>query len=334
MHGNMKTKRLLEKVAGFFRYGVYGLVLFGAAGCTSMPSFSPTSAALQLDIAPRLAPSQIVHPRRPIVLRVAKYSDARSAVPSGKIGDINATVFDMLGTELVMEDLSGTVTAAMANQLGAGGLQTVADSGNPAAGGADFEVSGVIREFSLNIGGRDAVSIVVETTLRDSRAGRILWSGAVAEKADRFAGVAGNTRNSITRYLSDALAKVSAKTRDAISESIMQTYPELFQQAASARQSAPGVTVLVAPPQQAPASQAVGPGTTGRLAIATIPARAKVYVADVYYGLSPLNLELEPGIYTINLKLDGFKTATEKVSVRKGVATELEIRLLGPSMNH
>jgi hypothetical protein len=327
MNGNMKTNRLLGKVGGLFRYGIYGVVLLGAAGCTNMPSFSPTPAALQLDIVPKLAPSQIVHPKRPIVLRVTKYTDVRSAAPSRKIGDINATVFDMFGTELVMEDLSGTVTAAMVNQLSAGGFQTVADGGKTAAGSADFEISGVIREFSMNIGGRDEVSIVVETTLRDARSGGILWSGAVAEKADRYAGVTGNTRSSITRYLSGALAKVTAKTRDAISASIMQIYPERFDQAAATRDATPGVTVLVAPPGRMSASQAARPGMTSQLAITTIPARAKVYVADVYYGLSPLKLELEPGIHTIHFKLDAFKTATEKVSVRQGETTELEIRL-------
>jgi hypothetical protein len=327
MQGNMKTNQLLGKVGGFFRHGVYGVILLGVAGCTSMPSFGPTPAALQLDIAPQLAPSQIVHPKRPIVLRVSKYADARSAAPSRKIGDIKATVLDIHGIELVMEDLSGTVTAAMVNQFSASGFQTVADGGKAAAGGVDFEISGVIREFSMNIGGRDEVSIVVETTLRDTRSGSVLWSGVVAEKADRYAGVTGNTRSSIIRYLSVALAKVSAKTRDALSGSIRQTYPDLFGQAAPARDSMPGVTVLVAPPERMSASQAARPGMTGQLAITTIPARAKVYVAGVYYGLSPLKLELEPGIYTIDFKLDAFKTATEKVSVRKGETTEMEIRL-------
>jgi hypothetical protein len=234
----------------------------------------------------------------------------------------------MQATELVMENLASTVTAAIVNQLSVSGFQTVTEDGKAAAGSADFEVSGVIREFSMNIGGRDEVSIVVETTLRDTRSGGVLWSGAVAEKADRYAGVTGNTRGSITRTLSRALAKVSAKTRDAISDSIMQAYPERFDQVATARDTAPGVTVLVAPPRRTPASQAARPGMTSQLvAITTIPARAKVYVADVYYGLSPLKLELEPGIYTINVKLDTFKTATEKVSVRKGEITELEIRL-------
>ena len=335
MNGNMKTNRLLAKVGGLFRDGVYGAVLLGVAGCTnlpslslpSLPSFGFTPAALQLDVAAKPAPGEIVHPKRPIVLQVAKYADARPVAPSRKIGDIKATVLDMHGTELVMEDLSGTVTAAMANQFSASGFQTVANGGKAAAGSADFEISGVIREFSMNIGGRDEVSIVVETTLRDTRSGGILWSGAVAEKADRYAGVTGNTRSSIIRYLSVALAKVSAKTRDAISGSIMQTYPDLFGQTEPARDSTPGVTVLVAPPERVIASQATRPGMTGQLAITTIPARAKVYVADVYYGLSPLKLELEPGIHTLHFKLEAFKTATEKVSVRKGETTELEIRL-------
>jgi len=322
----MKTNQLLGKVASLFQYGICGVVLLGAAGCTSMPSFGTTPAALQLDIAPKLAPGQIVHPKSPIVLRWSEYTDARPAAPSRKIGDIQATVMDMHGTELAMENLAGTVTAAMVNQLSASGFQTVTEDGKAAAGSADFEVSGVIREFSMNIGGRDEVSIVVETTLRDTRSGGVLWSGVVAEKADRFAGVTGNTRSSITRYLSGALAKVSAKTRDAISASIMQAYPERFDQVATARDATPGVTVLVAPPGRMSASQADRPTMTSQLAITTIPARAKVYVADVYYGLSPLKLELEPGIYTINVKLDAFKTATEKVSVRKGETTELEIR--------
>ena len=332
MDGNVKMIRLGSSAGRPFMWGICGLVLLGVAGCSSlpsmsMPSLSLTSPPLQLDIAANPAPGQIVPARRPIVLHVARYAAAGPAATSGKVGEISAGVNDMLGTELHVQDVSGTVTAAMAKQLGASGFQTVVGGGKAAAGSRDFEVSGVIKEFSMNIAARDEVSIVVETTLRDGRNGGILWSGVVTEKADRFAGVTGNTWSSITRYLSDALAKVSAKTRDAISESIMQTHPELFQQAASARPSAPGVSVLVAPPRQAPASQAVGPGMTGRLTIATTPSRAKVYVADVYYGLSPLKLDLEPGIHTLHFKLEAFKTATEKVSVRKGETTELEIKL-------
>lgn len=327
MTENMKTKQLPEKASRLFRRGIYGAVLLGVAGCTSMPTFGTTPAALQLDIAPQLVPGQIVHSKSPVTLRVVKYADARAAGPSRKIGDIKATVFDMHGSELVMENVASTVTAAMVNQLSASGYRMVTEDGKVAAGDADFEVSGVIREFSLNIGGRDEVSIVVETTVRAARSGGVLWSGAVVEKADRFAGVSGNTRSTITRYLSGALAKVSAKTRDEITKAIVQTDPERFDQTTVARDATPGVTVLAPPPERLSASPLARSQMTSQLAITTIPARAKVYVADVYYGLSPLKLELEPGIHTVNLKLDAYKTATEKVSVRKGETTELEIRL-------
>jgi hypothetical protein len=190
-----------------------------------------------------------------------------------------------------------------------------------------------VKEFSMTIAGRDEVVIVVETTLRDARNGSVLWSGVVTEKADRFAGVIGNSRNSITRYLNAALAKVSGKTCDALSEGIMQARPDLFFQSAPARQSTPGVAVLVAPPETAQVLQSaqthntgMATGLTGHLTLTSIPPRAKVYVADVYYGLTPLNLELEPGIYTLRFKLDGFQPTTEKVSVRKGEITELETR--------
>lgn len=57
------------------------------------------------------------------------------------------------------------------------------------------------------------------------------------------------------------------------------------------------------------------------------PARTKVYIDQVYYGLSPLKVELPPGIVQVRLVLDGFRPVTEKVSVRKGDTTELEVSL-------
>lgn len=307
------------------------LILSGLAGCSglpsiSMPSLGSPTAPLQVDIEVPPA-ARIIHSKRPLVLHIAGYSDARAVASSGKIGNISAPVNDMLGTGLYIRDIPATVSAAMAKQLSASGFQTTANDGKTLAGKSDFEVSGIIRELTLNIAARDEVSIVLETTLRDSRTGAILWSGAVAEKADRFAGVTGNTRNSVTRFLADALAKVTSKTRDALSESLMQSYPDLFLQAAPARRTTPGVTVLVAPEAAAQASPLARTGGSGRLTIVTTPPRVKVYVGDVYYGLSPLKLDLEAGIHTLHFRQDAFKAATEKVSVRKGETTELEMKL-------
>jgi hypothetical protein len=52
-----------------------------------------------------------------------------------------------------------------------------------------------------------------------------------------------------------------------------------------------------------------------------------VYLDGVYYGLSPLRLEMEPGVHAISVKLEGYKMVTEKVSVRKGDNTEMELSL-------
>lgn len=267
-----------------------------------------------------------------VTLNILTYADGRSIAPSRKIGDIRATVVDMHATELVSdEDIANVVTAAMRSQLTASGFRPV-DSADRAATRTpeDFQLSGSIKDLRLDVAGRDTVSIVVETTLRDSRNGKLIWSGVVSEKSDRYAGVTGNTRNSIARYLHSSLGEVAGKTIAQVSDAMHAVRPELFSQVPAAAKAPPGVEVLVAPPASPPApareQQAVTP-PPGRLMVSTSPARAKVYVGEVYFGLSPLNVELEPGIHSLRMKLDGYKTATEKISVRKGETTELEVTL-------
>ena len=49
------------------------------------------------------------------------------------------------------------------------------------------------------------------------------------------------------------------------------------------------------------------------------------YVDDVYYGTSPLRLEFDPGVKLFHFELPGYKTVAEKVSIRSGETTELEV---------
>jgi hypothetical protein len=200
---NMNENTSIDvQLAGHIRrIAMLGLTVLALAGCSSMPtlhmpSLSLTATPLKLDLVANPTASQIVHSKRPVVLSIAKYADARATPNSEKIGDISSAVNDMLGTELRLQDVAGTVTGAVENQLRASGFQTIADTGKPAAN-ADFVISGAVKEFSMTIAGRDAVAIAVETTLRDARNGSVLWSGVVTEMADRFAGVTGNSRNSI-----------------------------------------------------------------------------------------------------------------------------------------
>lgn len=63
------------------------------------------------------------------------------------------------------------------------------------------------------------------------------------------------------------------------------------------------------------------------LEVNTTPDRAKVYVDGIYFGMSPLRAETDPGVHKVEVKIKGYKTASEKVSIRKGESTELELTL-------
>jgi hypothetical protein len=79
----------------------------------------------------------------------------------------------------------------------------------------------------------------------------------------------------------------------------------------------------------APVSTQAEPDVTkGTLSITSIPSRAKVHVEGVYFGLTPLRAEFAVGVYEVSINLEGYKTSAEKVSIRKGDSTEMEIKLL------
>jgi len=90
------------------------------------------------------------------------------------------------------------------------------------------------------------------------------------------------------------------------------------------------VHVMTAPPAAGLERAIAQPSTrssVGRLVITTRPTSARVYLGDVYFGLSPLQLQLDPAIHSLRVELDGHRTATQKVSVRDGETTELELSL-------
>ena len=290
------------------------------------PAVADPAANIRLEGATKPDPGQATPLSNAVVVRLMPYSDNRPLASSRKIGDIRATVIDMHATELIADqDIASAVTAAIGDQFAVSGFRL---AGGEKTGSENFQVSGSVKDFRLNVAGRDEVSIVVETTLRDVRSGNVVWSAVVSEKSDRYAGVSGNTRNSISRYLNGALGTVTSKTVAQAGAAMRQVQPALFNQAATSAPAVPGVAVTVAPPAT-PTIQSTEPSggsaVQGRLQLATSPPRAKVYLGDVYYGLTPLKLELEPGIYALRLKMDGYKVAAEKISVRKGETTEFEV---------
>ena len=277
-------------------------------------------------------------------LRVSKYVDQRKVSDPRYVGEMTARVMGLSGHELMMdEDIASIATGSIKKRFDSEGFQVMEGS---SAGNALFEVSGVIKELTMNIRERDEIYIAMETTLKEVATGKVIWSGLVTEKYDRFAGVSGNSKSDLVDYLNSELRIVSNKTVEAISSTLMLVHPELFNLTPGTK-PIKGVTVYVAPslpkaaPVAAPVMQSVQQGseigastyrphaseTNGLLLVNTNPSRARVYLDGVYYGLSPLRLELEAGIHAISVKESGYKMVTEKVSVRRGDNTEMELNL-------
>ena len=279
-------------------------------------------------------------------IRVNGYVDQRKVSSPRYLGQITSRVTGITGTEVITDqDVALIATNSIKKQFDGEGFQVME---GVSANNALFEVTGVIKELTLNVLNRDNVSIAIETTLKEVSTGKVVWSGLVTEKNDRFAGVAGDDKKDVMAYLNKELKIVSTKTVDAISESLMAARPELFNLTPGTK-PIPGVTVFVAPqlPKAAPAAPAApAPGmpaaqsdipastyrphaseTTGLLLVTTTPPRARIYLDDVYYGMSPMRLEMEPGIHSISVKLAGYNMISEKVSIRRGDNTELELNL-------
>ena len=328
------------------------IVVASAVGCSNM-SMPPMGGMFggEGGTAIRIAGNKKTNPNAPLLkyaasIRINRYTDARKMGNPRKIGIGAENVFGMSGKDIVLDqDAAMIVTEAIKMRLDDAGFQ-VSEAQN---GNALFELSGVVKELTYDVKVRDEVSIAIETTLKETGTGKVVWSGIVVEKNDRFAGVSGNNKSDIAMYLYKELGIVTEKTAEAISASLMVARPELFNLTPGTK-AIPGVTVLVAPtvantPAPTLPAQQIAPiptvntvapaqvytpqatATSGLLLVNTSPARAKVYLGSVYYGLSPLRLEMDPGVHTISVKMEGYRMVSEKVSVRKGDSTEIDLSL-------
>jgi hypothetical protein len=266
-------------------------------------------------------------------IHIGAYVDGRNISNSRKIGVAEARVIGLSGKDLVLDrDVSDVVIGSMRNHLEEAGFRIV-EKEDPVA---LFELSGVIKELKYDVKSRDYVSIKLETTLKEKASAKVVWHGEVEQVSDRFAGVSGNSMNDIAKYLKQELGVVTGKTTEAISTVLMATRPELFNLVPGTK-VIPGVTVFVTPdgaqqnrdlPDRTSTSMLIPLNSApGLLVIRTEPARAKVYLDGVYYGMSPLNIESAAGIRSVEVKLKGYKNASEKVAVRTGATTEMEFQL-------
>lgn len=277
-----------------------------------------SAAALALLVAGCGGPLKVAyHPVSPaakapangVGVEIAPFVDARGGGAKGSrtIGKINATVADMNSGDLTLDkDVETVVTDAFVKEFAGAGYEVRERDG-------DFAVIGEVREFRLDVGSRDEIEIAVAVKIIEKETGRTLWEGTGTEKNSRYAGVMGNSRGTLERYITASLSRVIKKTLD-------ETAPVIANTRAAYRPGSVKVPVEEKSVEEPPAG-------TGRLLVTTVPPRSRIYINGVYWGLSPLSSDIEPGVYELVVRQKGFKENKEKVSVRTGQMTELEMSL-------
>ena len=213
-----------------------------AAGCSINGTPFSGDNAVSLADNNRVSPP-LISQNNSARIRLSLFTDARVFDNPRKLGTGAEYVSGLSGKDILLDQ---EVAMAVANLM----KQRLYDAGFPvrdAVGDAQFELNGVVKELTYNVKARDEITIAIQATLLDANSGKIIWSGLVTERNDRFACVAGNNKNDVANYLRKELAIVTAKITDAISASLVATHPELFKPIPGA-QPVPGVTVLVAPP--------------------------------------------------------------------------------------
>ncbi len=185
----------------------------------------------------------------------------------------------------------------------------------------DIILTGEVKGFHLDIGTKDRIDIEIKTTLVERKTGRVIWDGSIAESSERFAGTFGNTKEDIERYIDRALTSVIKKTLKQARPSIDTYLKEISR---SDKYLPSGDTQG----SRLPEKGKINPSTAkGSLKVTSIPKGAKFYIGDVYYGKTPLVIELKPDIYEVTVRLHGYKDEREKVAIRSGIATELDVYL-------
>ncbi|MDP2761041.1 MAG: PEGA domain-containing protein [Sideroxyarcus sp.] len=303
---------------------VAAVLAFSLSGCASLTG-SPLDPSNMVHVRLQDKPSPGAREQKyPVTVRVAPYTDGRSGVDPRQIGISTTRILGLTGKQIMLDrEVANLVGEVMQKQLGDTGLQVLASD----AKNAQFQLTGSIKILSVDFRERDYLNIVIESTLTEVASGRVVWSGVVAEKNDRYAGSSGNGKQDVADFLRRGLQVISTKTSESLLSVLMSTSPDLFGLDAAVK-PVPGVTVnSTAIPGASLPPPAAAAAAKGTLLLDSTPPRARVYVDDVYFGLTPLRIELAPGIYPVRLELEGYQSVAEKVSVRSEDHTELEMKL-------
>ena len=295
-------------------------VLSALLGCATLPTPGSAAATSAAGLRPNWPTPTVAAPLRgadgqPVLVALAPVIDARTGQPGRRLGSTEAVVLGVDGRELVLSrDAPELVDTLLREQLRAQGYTVVVPPQR-----ADLQLEIALQALTLQVAARDARHFALRGSLRRQSSGQLLWSGLLERQDDRFAGVAGNDRAALESYLGEGLADVASRLVLALRQ------PLAGPAAAPMATAAPAAAAR--PPASTRPAAAEPSSLLGYVAVSSVPARARVYVGDVYHGLTPMTVELPAGVSQLHIKLDGWRSVSEKVAVRRGATVELELQL-------
>lgn len=191
----------------------------------------------------------------------------------------------------------------------------------------DVFVIGKIRdyEFLLRSGGlsgavKGKFSALAATTQArvelyylDSESGRIIWGNTLHHNTyDQKVSKKAPTDFASMR-LDEALHNVVLQSVDRVLPKINSRNPGSIQVLSGMMADVPktpeGKTAGTVPPDK------------GRIEVVSHPSGAMVYLDGIYYGVTPLALDVQPGVHLLKVKKDGFETGRDKIGVLAGKVT-------------
>ncbi|MFQ5480028.1 MAG: PEGA domain-containing protein [Thermodesulfobacteriota bacterium] len=244
---------------------------------------------------------------------LAPVQDRRKDIKDiNKIGELRTTVINMTGSELILSEKPAVIVReALLTEFSRAGFKVTKDSSDK---DTDYILNTELREFHLNIASQDKINITLYIELIKAESNITAWSGIVDISEMRYAGVSGDSRRSITKYITTSMEKVIKKAVSRTEKAIRET------------RSGQGSESDVSNKMESSGSSGEDV-SEGIMSIKTQPLRAKIYLDGIYYGLSPQRLHLRPGIYELKIKKAGFIEYSEKVAVGKERETEIEEEL-------
>ncbi len=321
-----------------FRAFVFCLALATLGACSSTVELllphDPSNVGDALQARPTLQGHAVRQAPGASVPRiyVLRLTDQRQSGKSGsrEIGKIRSTVLDMHTDVLALDtNPSDMLTRTLKAQLQLDGL-TLSDS----AAQADFELSGNLSNLRLDVSGSDEFELVAQLTVRSVPDGKIVWTGQIIEAQERFAGISGNTKDSLNRLLNRGITQWSDKASASLSQHawgttrVAATPPAPTPIAAPIPAPAPATARAAPQIHVEPTLAAPGPAKGyGYFSVITMPTRVEVYSDDIYYGLTPLRVMVPTGVMSFDFRFDGHKSVTQKVLIRKDETTELLLQL-------